>query len=98
MTRSSSAHPADWGRAIALALEYLAVQVAYTVREPESGVLVGRDIRLHFDALDDGVEITAELDAPRLDSRPGPDSHESERDLRISVGYGYGESPNADDE
>lgn len=25
VTRSSSAHPADWGRAIALALEYLAV-------------------------------------------------------------------------
>jgi hypothetical protein len=70
ITRSASAHPADWGRAIALALEYLAVQVAFTVRKPELGILVGRDVRLRFEPNGDGVVIEASLEHP-TDSRQG---------------------------
>jgi hypothetical protein len=61
VTRSSSEHPGDWGRALALALEYLAVQVAYRERIPEPGILVGRDVLIRFEASGEGVVIVAEL-------------------------------------
>ena len=61
LTRSSSVHPADWGRAISLALGNLAVQVAFTLGEPEPGILVGRLVRLRIDANGDGVVIEVAL-------------------------------------
>jgi hypothetical protein len=71
VTRSESAHPGDWGRAISLALEYLAVQVAFTERKPEPGILIGHAVRLRFEANGGGAVIRAELD-----SDPAPDLDE----------------------
>lgn len=96
VTRSESAHPGDWGRAISLALEYLAVQVAFTERKPEPGILIGRAVRLRFEANGAGAVISADLG---LDSAPGsrPTVDEDERALRTAIGYGADDNPNLDD-
>lgn len=62
VTRSASPHPGDWGSAVSLALEYLAVQVAFTERQPEPGILIGRSVCLRFEANGDGTVISAGLE------------------------------------
>lgn len=65
VTRSASPHPGAWGHAIALALEYLAVQIAYTTRQPEPGILLGYDVCLHLEPNGEGVIIQASVaDSP----------------------------------
>lgn len=99
VTRSTSVHPGDWGRAVSLALEYLAVQVAFRDGVPEAGVLEGRDVLLQATPSEHGVEIVVELaadveghlDDGGCDDRPAA----AERRLRDSVGYAPGLGPHA---
>jgi hypothetical protein len=99
VTRSTGAHPGDWGRAVSLALEYLATQVAFRDGVPEEHVLEGRDVLLQARPSDHGVEIVVELAADRVGHLDdgGCDDREAaaERRLRDSVGYAPGLDPRA---
>lgn len=99
VTRSTGQHPGDWGRAVSLALEYLATQVAFRDSVPLEHVLEGRDVLLQAWPSDHGTEIVVELAADRvahLDDG-GCDDREAaaENRLRDSVGYARGADPRA---
>jgi hypothetical protein len=99
VTRSTGTHPGDWGRALALALEYLATQVAFRDSVPEEHVLEGRDVLLQAWPSDHGIEIVVELAADRVSHLDdgGCDDREAaaENRLRDSVGYTPGADPRA---
>ncbi|MBF4578423.1 hypothetical protein [Frigoribacterium sp. VKM Ac-2530] len=99
VTRSTGQHPGDWGRAVSLALEYLATQVAFRDGVPEDHVLEGRDVLLQAVPSDHGVEIVVELAADRVghldDGGCDDRSAAAERRLRDSVGYAPGRDPRA---
>jgi hypothetical protein len=63
VVRSTSTHPGDWGRAIALALERLGAQVARSDGVAEAHVLTGRAVLLEAIHDEDGVQIVVELAA-----------------------------------
>jgi hypothetical protein len=97
VARSTGSRPADWGRAVALALDHLAAQVAFRDDVPEPHVLEGRGVLLHALPGEHGVEIVVELAADRTahvdvvgrDDRAA----EADRRLRDSVGYAPGTAP-----
>ncbi len=97
VTRSTGRHPGDWGRAVALALEYLATQVAFRDGVPEDHVLEGRDVLLQARPTDHGIEIVVELAADRIghldDGGCDDRGAAAERRLRDSVGFGPGDDP-----
>lgn len=99
VTRSTSPHPGDWGRALSLALEHLAAEVAFRDGVPVDGVLEGRDLLVQATPTDHGVDLAVELAADReghLDDGGCDDpAAAAERRLRDSIGYGPGLDPHA---
>lgn len=97
VVRSTGTHPGDWGRAVALALEYLATQVAFRDGVPERHVLEGRDILMQALPNGHGTEIVVELGADRVghldDGGCDDPAAAAERRLRDSVGYEPGRDP-----
>jgi len=55
---TTSRHPQDWGRAVAVVLERLAEQAAADGAD-QDGALVGADVALHISEVVDGVRIDA---------------------------------------
>lgn len=68
-TKSPSVRPGDRGHAVSVALEHLAVQVAFPADKPEPGILIGRDVRLNIEAHGDGVVIRTSPDRPQAPLR-----------------------------
>ncbi|MBG6215958.1 hypothetical protein IWX75_000395 [Arthrobacter sp. CAN_A6] len=55
---SSSKHPHDWGRAMAVAISRLADMAREAGDEFEHEALLGEDLHLFVEDTDDGVDIT----------------------------------------
>lgn len=55
---ASSPSPQDWGRALQVVLQDLAEQAERDGRGPAGEALLGADVTLHLDGIQDGVRIT----------------------------------------
>jgi hypothetical protein len=61
---SSSRHPHDWGRSVAIALESLVAQSQGAQTDLETSELFGADLALRIEPLANGATITLVWDRP----------------------------------
>lgn len=61
---SSSRHPHDWGRSVAIALESLVAQSQGAETDLKTSELFGADLTLRIEPLENGATITLVWDRP----------------------------------